>query len=93
MKYLKRATLGLSFFIALLCLFGCSPEIEDEYRGLIIDCTDFRDGEKFSFNTDTIRDIEKNWSGVTGFRITTLDGKDKFLKSEMELYIKCERRT
>jgi hypothetical protein len=95
MKNLKRSTFGLSFLIALLCS-SCTvknAEVAGHDKNKIMDCKDTRDGETFSFNTNTVRDISVGIGGDSSFTVTTLDGKEKKFNSNMEAYIKCEKRT
>ena len=76
----------------LFCFYGCSAKIADKDRGLVFDCVDFRDGEKFSFNTDSISDIVRTFTSIVSFKITTLEGNDLIIRHEQEAYIKCEKR-
>jgi hypothetical protein len=94
MKNLKRSALGLSFLIALLC-YSCTVkdgEVAEHDKNKIFDCKDTRDGETFSFNSNTVRDVRVGIGADSSFTITTLDGKEKKLNSSMEAYIKCEKR-
>jgi hypothetical protein len=95
MKNLKRSAHGLSFLIALLCS-SCTVEgvdVAEHDKNKIIDCKDTRDGDAFSFNTNTVKDVRAGIGAPTTFTVTTLDGKEKHLSSDMEAYLKCEKRT
>jgi len=64
---------------------------EGELNKLMM-CKDFRDGETFSFNTNTITDIRVGIGVPTTFKITTVSGETKILSSSMESYLKCNEK-
>lgn len=87
----------LATFCAVGCIFllsGCSIEgqlPEGEQNKLMV-CKDFRDGETFSFNTNTITDIRVGIGSPTTFKIITISGEVKTLSSSMEAYLKCKEK-
>lgn len=70
---------------------GMKGKVSDKSINDIMDCTDTRDGEKFSFKASSAKNIIVGTYGVT-MDIVTLDGKEKHLTSDMEKFIKCDKR-
>jgi hypothetical protein len=72
------------FLLSLLAIAGCSYGMDyDGPRG-IFECTDFRDGEKYQFHTDTMRNIRSD-----GFNLTDLEGRAHHIGPETNVYLKC----
>ncbi len=73
----------------LLVLGGCSFEVADGFENLDMSCTDTRDGETFTYNTDTIRDIQVTLNGNYSFNIRDDTGKLRWFTGMSEAYYKC----
>ena len=86
--------IGVSALIVLLAA-GCNMkggDIAEKDRNKLMVCKDTRDGETFSFNTNTITNLRVGLVGApTTFNVTTTDGKEKTLSSTMETWLKCEK--
>jgi hypothetical protein len=79
------------YFVLLLFVFvvGCSASVSESDRGRIKTMKDTRDGEVFSFNTDTVKNIKFNpISGTHSMTIITTDGDRRTLTEKSELYLK-----
>jgi len=89
-KLLPR--IGVSALIVLL-VAACSMEgdVSDGGRNKMMVCKDFRDGETFSFNTNTIKNVRIGIVAPTTFDVVTVDGKAKTLSSEMVPWLKCNK--
>lgn len=77
--------------IAIMPIFsGCG--FEGKYSGKksqTMHCIDFRDGEQFTFNTDTIRDVVIGIGTQSHFALTDNKGNIRILSSELSASIKC----
>lgn len=85
---------GVSASIVLLA-GGCTMkggDIDEKDRNKLMVCKDFRDGEMFSFNTNTITNVRIGVGAPSAFDVTTTDGKKKTLSSTMEAWLKCENK-
>ncbi len=85
--------ISLTTLIPLILLTGCLEReaalIEQDNK--VMECTDTRDGEVFTYETDNVKDISS--SGILGdISITVIDndGNERVLKKEMEAYLKCK---
>lgn len=67
-------------------------KIAEKDLNKIMDCIDFRDGEKFSFNTNSMTNIRIGIGIPTTVDIVTESGKKMTYNTEMDAYIKCEER-
>ena len=79
--------------LTLVLLVGCSLEgkVDGPYKWM--DCTDLRDGERFSFHTSKIRDVRVDLLNGTGrFTVTDSTGQTRALSGAMESFIKCVER-
>lgn len=84
-----KMTIGL---IALL-LVGCtvSGDLTDESRDKHYTCTDTRDGEVFSFSGSTVTQVRAGvLGGSSSFTVIDDSGEERTLRSNMEVYLKCE---
>ena len=72
-------------------LFGCTVDgkIEVERNKKMI-CKDTRDGETFSFNTNSVTNARLGIGADHSFDVTDNNGKKRTLTSNMEAYLKCE---
>lgn len=96
MKTLKNGALMAIALISLLCLQGCTVDggdVAEHDKNKIMECTDTRDGEKFSFNTNDVKNVRQGIGAPSAFDVTTTDGKEKTLSSDMETFLKCEKKT
>ena len=86
-----RTTLGV-ILIALLCC-GCTVDggsvSEDDLNKVMV-CTDTRDGEVFSFNTNTVTNVRQGFGAPHTMEVTTLNGDKRTLNSDMEVWLKCK---
>lgn len=78
-------------FISLL-MTGCTVEgqLAEESKNVINVCKDTRDGEIFSYNSNTIKNVRVGVGAPTSMDIVTITGKKKTLTSDMVEFIKCE---
>lgn len=76
--------------LLLLVVVGCT--FEGKYNGekRILECKDFRDNEVFQFNTENIFSIKVRPSGRASFRVIDTEGRERYLTSTMESYMKCK---
>jgi hypothetical protein len=84
---------GVSALIVLLAA-GCTMnggEVSDKDRNKIMTCKDTRDGETFSFNTNTITNIRRGIGAPHTFDVVTTDGKSMSLSTDMEAWLKCKK--
>jgi hypothetical protein len=83
------------FVISLLpAIHGCTMnggDVAKEDLDKIMTCKDTRDNGTFQFNTNTIRNHRAGFGAPSSFDITTLDGRDMTLTSDMESWLKCEK--
>ena len=92
---MKNANIKTSLLVACLLTVGCTMdggEVAQKDLSKTITCKDTRDGEMFSFNTDTITNIRRGVGAPTSFDMTTNDGKQITLSSDMEAWLKCVNR-
>ncbi len=73
-------------------LCGCTvdAELSEESKNKNMVCTDSRDNEVFSFNSNTITNIRQGIGADSSVDIIDDTGGKRTLKSSMELYIKCK---
>jgi len=91
--YNKIALLLVVTWSALLAA-GCTVdggELAESDRNKVMTCKDTRDGEVFQFNTNTIRNFRFGIGAPSSFDVTTFDGREMTLNSEMEAWLKCEK--
>lgn len=82
----------ISIFL-ISALSGCidfAGKIADEDLNMLATCTDTRDGEVFTFNTNDIFNIRRSFSGGS-FEVKDSNGIDRVFTERMELYIKCTK--
>lgn len=79
--------------LATLLLTGCGVqgEVADEDKNKTVTCVDTRDGETFSFNTTSVKNIVKGFDGITTFDVTDSTGTVRKLNSNMEVFLKCKK--
>jgi len=84
-----KITTGL--FIAALVLTGCTVKahVSEEDANKLMVCTDTRDGEVFSFNTNTVTNMRAGFGVPSSFDILTTEGKEMTLNNNMEAWLKC----
>lgn len=90
-----RIACALNAFVLLSIIAGCTVkggEVVGEDKNKIMDCTDIRDGDIFSFNTNSITNIRLGIGSPNTADIVTLSGKNMTISSGMESYIKCTKR-
>ena len=82
----------LTMIVALFATTGCtvSGDLDEEFKNKNVICTDIRDGEKFEYNTNTIRDIRVDpISHYVKMTLTDSTGKVRTMDTPMEQWIKC----
>ena len=75
------------FSVAILLLSGCTMqgEITDNSKNKQMVCIDTRDGETFTFNTNTITDVKIGIAGApTSFTIINNEGIQCTINTNME---------
>ena len=78
--------------ISLLLISGCTmkAEVSEDDLNKIKICTDTRDGEVFSFNTNSMTNVRAGFGGAeSSVDIVTFEGKKMTVYARMEAYIKC----
>lgn len=94
MKHLERMMLAWAvvlFAAAVIWLIvGCTirGEVTMTYQG-IYHCTDLRDGERFDYNTNTIRDARIGIGAPTTVTFTDTTGRVRQASTDENAYIKC----
>ena len=85
-------TVKILLVIFFIIFTGCTVESEVSESSLNKHCIckDFRDGEVFEFNTNDIRNVRVGIGTTTGFDVKDSNGKERFLSSDMDEYIKCK---
>lgn len=78
-----------SIFIAMLGIVSCT--VPASYNGppFTMHCLDTRDGEKWTYHTDTVRDIRQGWGAPHSMTVTDGDGRTRHLNAQMEAWLKC----
>lgn len=85
-----------AMIVVLICisLSACTmkAEVSEQDKNKIVTCTDTRDGESFSFHTNTVRDT---WVGLndTCYTATDFQGRNRKLCGSMIDFMKCISRT
>lgn len=84
---------GVSALIVLLAA-GCTMDggkVAEKDKNKIMVCKDTRDGETFSFSTNTITNMRAGIGAPSTFDVVTTDGKARTLSSDMGSWLKCEK--
>ena len=79
--------------IISVLLSGCSMEggaIAENSKNKIVQCTDTRDGEVFSFLSNNVSNARISLDGNHGFSVVDTDGNYRELNKSMESYLKCK---
>ncbi len=75
---------------------GCitvKGEIAEEDRSKIMDCTDTRDGERFSFSAKTVTNVRVSILTEDGsLDLIDMNGTKRSITKSMEKYLKCKER-
>jgi len=92
-KTKRMALIGASLLTTVLAA-GCTMEgsLEGGEKNKIVDCTDVRDGEKFTFNASTIKNIRYGVFADSCFTVTTESGDERTLCKSHEAWLKCKGR-
>ena len=85
---MKKILLVLFSIGFVACTFESS--ITDDTRNKIATCTDTRDGEQFSFNTNDITNVRYGIGAAHSLTVVDFTGKTRYLTGDMESYIKCK---
>lgn len=65
-------------------------EVAEGSRDLTMHCVDTRDNEKFSFNTNDIKDAKISLDGVHhSFHVVDTNGKEWMVNERSEAWLKC----
>ena len=91
----KKVAVLLIPLAALLCT-GCTAkaEISKEDLNKVKTCTDTRDGEVFSFNTNTVTNVRVGYGAPSTFDMVTTDGDKMTISSDAAvLFLKCKDST
>lgn len=85
-----KTRLKTVFAICLIFgLVGCSIEGEMQNKNMLINCTDTRDGEKWSYNTNTVSNVRVGIGSPHSMDLVDTEGRKRHVTSDMETYIKC----
>lgn len=80
--------------LASFLSYGCTidaGDISEQSKNKTMSCTDFRDGEKFTFNTSSISDIRQGIFGADShYDIVDSKGRTRIISDSMESFLKCE---
>ena len=78
--------------LAIVSIIGCTvggSEVVNKNEVKV--CTDTRDGETFSFNTNSVTNVRRGVLGEpTTFDVIDGEGNKRSLSSSMEVYLKCK---
>lgn len=91
----KKSSL-LAIILTLLLVSGCTingGDVVKEDLNKIIICKDTRDGETFSFNTNTVTNSRQGFGAVSSIDIITDDGKQMTISDDMNSWLKCNKST
>lgn len=83
---MKRICLLL---LAGLC--GCQMQADAVKTGATLTCVDTRDGERFSFKDESIRDAAYGLGADSCMTVTDNAGKERRLCKSHEAFLKCEK--
>ena len=89
------AYLIIFLIIAMLVLISaCTSrsDLSDKSRNQVHRCTDTRDGEEFTYNTNTITNVRAGWLGAdSSFELTDMEGNKRYVQSSDTSWLKCKR--
>lgn len=79
-----------TLILASLFLSACTMEgsLSESSKNKNVKCTDTRDGEVFTYNTNTATNVRIGTSGGS-LDVVDSNGVSRHLSSPMELYLKC----
>lgn len=82
--------IGCVVIVVICVLVGCTVKgtVSATYTGLY-HCTDLRDGEKWDYNTATIRDVQVGLNAPTRATYTDTTGRVRVAYDYENAYIKC----
>jgi len=81
--------------IIVLLLAGCTIEGGGVVEGDLnkqMTCTDFRDGEVFTFNTNNITSTRIGFGVSPSVRLIDDSGRERAISDDMD-YLKCEEQS
>ena len=78
-------------FVAVGCTVDGGSVVKEDLNKIVI-CKDARDGEIFSFNSNTITNVRRGFGAPGSVDITTDDGKKMTLSDDMSLWLKCKHQ-
>lgn len=77
--------------IAVMFLASCTMQADVERTGATMQCVDTRDGEKFSFNDTSVKDVVYGIGADSCFTATDDKGRERRLCKAHEKFLKCEK--
>lgn len=87
MKAFYQFLVALSVVTMVGCTVGGSEVIN---KNEVKVCTDSRDGETFSFNTNSVTNVRRGIGAPTTFNVIDSEGNKRSLSTSMEVYLKCK---
>lgn len=81
-----------ALFLLLTFVSACEFEgggVVDIDKNKTIECTDSRDGEVFTFNTNTMRDTRIGITTSSSFKVTDIKGQTRNFNDGTTGYLKC----
>lgn len=76
----------------VLLVAGCTipTEVSKEDRNKVFTCTDTRDGEVFSFNSNDITEIRHGIGANGHMKFTDLKGVERTIPANADAWLKCD---
>lgn len=79
------------YALLLMVLSGCQMQADAAKTGATLNCVDTRDGERFSFKDESIRDVAYGIGADSCMTVTDNAGKERRLCKSHEAFLKCEK--
>ena len=81
-------------FLLLIIIFsyGCDSTFNEEMNDHVVNCTDFRDGSGFSFNTNEITEFYRLPFRYYHLSAVDLEGEEIEINSTMEIFLRCDKK-
>ena len=79
----------MKFILILVLLVGCTVDADIQHSNKHMLCTDIRDGETFSYRTNTAHNARMGWGSDSSVDIIDDNGTERTLTSSMTAYWKC----
>lgn len=89
-----RAMCRYCLLALCLVMVGCTYDggaVADVDLNKTVTCTDVRDGDVFTFNTNSITNVRAGIGAPSSFDVVTDDGRAMTLSNSMAAWVRCEK--